>query len=283
MANDLNWNLPKTTAIALSDAKGAAIYFDYVIATGSANPFVGPPDLSKTVEDDLQARVDILNLAPPGWSEVVTRDVMDRPLPPTGGDIQSVHVDDVVKIPKKAEDSAVVALAAERQIPITAVYGQGEDDSNRSDVTEPAVMLANLRLIETSKLTWEQVHELRKDEDSIAQLRHLLAFWSTDYSGKPKSQILNDLNVRVEKYERTAKSWGLQTDLTTASALLTGAFIKVISTAFIGTPMMPVGLLAATGLGALEIHIIRRKHQLAELQKQDPVQFLVEYSEKTND
>lgn len=64
MANTLNWNLPKTTVTTLSDAKGAAIYFDYVLVIGA---------------EDIGALGDFRKiLAPPGWEDALQEDRKER-------------------------------------------------------------------------------------------------------------------------------------------------------------------------------------------------------------
>jgi len=116
-------------------------------------------------------------------------------------------------------NSASMALASKHQIPVTAIYGN-EANPTLGDQPEPAVQLANLNLIDTGKITREQIFELRKDEDSVARLRRLQAFWGVNYTDKSENQIREDLHQRVDAYEERAKSWGFDTVLSSASTLL---------------------------------------------------------------
>ena len=61
---------------------------------------------------------------------------------------------------------------------------------------------ANIPLIDTSKASWEQILERRKDTRALRKLRKLKMFLQDNYQGKDKDYIEDDLAMRLDKYSR---------------------------------------------------------------------------------
>lgn len=69
---------------------------------------------------------------------------------------------------------------------------------------------ANIPLIDTSKASWEQIFELRKNTRALGKLRKLKIFLQDDYQGKEKDYIENDLAMRLDKYSDVCRDHGLE-------------------------------------------------------------------------
>lgn len=102
--------------------------------------------------------------------------------------------------------------------------------------------MSGLSLIDVSKLSVNQVIEIRKDFDSRTKLRRFRTFFTTQYDGKSKSFIEDDLGVRLHDYETTTKKWGLEKRQSSLSVLFDFRSIPSalggLSAAFLGEPLI---------------------------------------------
>lgn len=146
----------------------------------------------------------------------------------------------------------------------------------------PLIVLSQLNLVDASGLSWEHVHELRKDRVAQATLRRLRLFAFQNYVGKSRDFVEDDLLARISDYEVCSKKWGLETVQGTLSLVLNskaaaGAFTGSFVSAAFGQPL--AALIAGTVGVALEIgnvalEIQKKRMALEELAHQSPVSFI---------
>lgn len=78
----------------------------------------------------------------------------------------------------------------------------------------------NANLIDTSRLTWEQIIEFKKDEESRRKLRNYKLFMYDQFSGKSKDYIIDHLSKKIEEYEEACKKHGFKLVSSTLSSVL---------------------------------------------------------------
>jgi hypothetical protein len=151
---------------------------------------------------------------------------------------------------------------------------------NTSPSNDIFLSLSSLPLIDTEKSTWEQIIEIRKDEKSKNNLKQMRVFLSTNYEGKSKAFIEDDLNIRLMKHRDAVDAHGLETKLTCLSTLANSKNIITTSSVammaiLLGEPgLSTVTLMTGVCLEVANISIeiakgkfnltkIRRDHELA--------------------
>lgn len=82
------------------------------------------------------------------------------------------------------------------------------------------LVLSNIPLVDTTRMSWEQVLDLRKDPEARAALRNLRLFFYSNYDGKPSSFVADDLARRLDEYSSTRKRMGFESITGSISALI---------------------------------------------------------------
>ena len=160
--------------------------------------------------------------------------------------------------------------------------------ASKLDSQEPSPLFAisNIKIIDTSKVSWRKIFEFRKDDESASKLRRFRLFVAENYKGKSKSFIEDDLHNRIEAYEDTIKKWNFETYNGAAHSILTSKLLAGAGTAsmistLVGAPL-PAILSAVGGisveLGKLTLSLSKRKHDLRHQLKQNPIAYLVKAS-----
>lgn len=160
------------------------------------------------------------------------------------------------------------------------VLPSGTDDSAGTE--EVALSLMGLKLIDTSKMPWSQIIEIRRDKESMKKLRNLRLFFFEKYAGKDEHFVSDDLARRIDEYLAEARKW--DADIREGSlAMLLGNEVKASAVGAVTALMgrnVPLALAAATPLffqlakTGLEI---RKKRRDARFKlDNNPVSYLVE-------
>jgi hypothetical protein len=119
------------------------------------------------------------------------------------------------------------------------------------NVTSVLISLENLQIIDEDKLTWEQVLEFRKDDESKKKYKQFLHWLDTNMISKSQSFIQDEITIKLENYENALKKHGIQTVIGTVEELLD---YKSLAAYFgagfgIGAATDPIwGMLSGTGL-----------------------------------
>jgi len=163
--------------------------------------------------------------------------------------------------------------------------------SNRLDIdpepnenTEPGirfmVALRNLRLVDPDKVSWNQLVEFRKDDDSRAALRDLRLFFADEFSGKEPDYITDKLSALLDRQERVARLWGFDTIRKTFAVAISqesvlASSIGSLATAALGAPL-PVAAAAAASVSlgscALEFGRVYVESQMERIDR--PTRYL---------
>ena len=157
-------------------------------------------------------------------------------------------------------------------------------DPASDDVT---LTLSNIQLIDTSKISWEQIYEIRKDPHATRNLRNLKLFIYSNYSDKPKSFIEDDIIRRIDDYHKTCKDYGLQLSLSALSTTLNSKNILAsvaagISTAFLCGPLVGIGAAVVIEIGNLTIEIAKGYQAFTKLKNDHPLAYIIDVKKKAN-
>lgn len=128
---------------------------------------------------------------------------------------------------------------------------------DNEETPTPAILtISNLKLIDATSCSWEQLLEFRKDEEAKVKLRKLRLFAYNNYTGKSKNFIEDDIHTRIYEYDSAAKKFGL--DLIQASLnhvvnskLFTGVAMSSILTALFAENS--IGMITATAGAIIEL------------------------------
>jgi hypothetical protein len=98
------------------------------------------------------------------------------------------------------------------EVPLLTISSEAVTPQNTEQTPNdnPVLTIANLKLVDASATTWEQIGEIRSNKDAVRKLRRLRAFVQRSYEGKSRAFIEDDLLSRVADYEEEATKQGLQ-------------------------------------------------------------------------
>ncbi|MGA7219934.1 MAG: hypothetical protein WBX38_16580 [Candidatus Sulfotelmatobacter sp.] len=71
--------------------------------------------------------------------------------------------------------------------------------------------IADLKLIDASRSSWEHISEFRGDSGGQQKLRRFRLFAYENYSGKTRSFVEDDILTRLADYDSAVKKWGFDT------------------------------------------------------------------------
>lgn len=291
--------------VALAAPKDAALYFKYVLPVC---PYLLLPDLG---DEDLGKNLDILaswieiyrNLLPPEFHGFDNRfGLTDEAFVPVSPCVETykemlfcdgkLDLDFDRVTPKKWKESleaaALSAMALARKGGFNTanlmIAPLGPDQKFDPEKTDPSITLANLRLVDTSRLSWEKLLELRKDKDAVSRLRDLRLFFRTNYEGQERNFIVDDLARLVDEYERSVKTWDLDTRDEVLGVVFSPESIMAKSVAFLGSILSGeplASILSATAavscdLGRISLKIGKMRRQAVEMKFKNPVSYIVE-------
>jgi hypothetical protein len=293
----MNYN-KDNTLVCISNTKDACLYFDDVIPLnlGEIIPWRGNEDASAL---DILYNIlppTLLNpSAPEGLHPFVSRylQIYADIFPESIGFNTSIDKEYFEKrsrllFPLLVEQKDnITNLLSE---PINEVFGANDFGSIESQNADPALILTGLNLIDTSKIQWKHILELRGDKESIKRLRRLRTFVFENYQDKPLAYINDDILNRIDIYESTAKKWGLKTKdsifkiiFSSGTAIATTA--ATIASVYTGTPLsisLPLSVASTFLIGNIGLEIRTHKRDLSQFKHQDPITYLIDTKEKLN-
>jgi hypothetical protein len=163
----------------------------------------------------------------------------------------------------------------------TAVHASsGQTIADGDDIL---ICLCNLKLIDTTKASWEQILEFRKDEESRRALRRLRLFLVSNYQDKDATYIRDDIEQRVDDYEATVRKWGWETTIATLSCILSSKSLiasagAALMCALMGRPELVVAAIGSEAVietGRVAIELARRRLEIADIKRIHPVTYLI--------
>jgi len=104
---------------------------------------------------------------------------------------------------KRCRENRIVAVPFFRNAEAFSGYWlDGSENHVELDIT-------NIPIIDTSKLTWEHIIELRQDRAFQEKLRRFRLIFASEYGGKDPSFVTDSLYQRISDYETSCKQHGV--------------------------------------------------------------------------
>lgn len=296
------------TALAFGDLKDAVLYFDHIIPVNIGLELlpegmrlysqVKVPDNAQEELGRALDEVAVLDLLPPNlrWNSEFLNEFSEVNAATTRWTTEMVLNEGAKKfdLPPRCSADEMEALARNAankfysfvrrrnlwDLPMDngeSVVGDEPDAKS-----ELVLCLPSLQLIDTEGCTWRQLHEFRRDEQSRDKLRRLRLFAYTNYMGKPKAYIEDDIHTRIADYKDAVKTWGFQTaegaiNVALTSKVLHGALAGTLVSALCGAPTL-AAISAAVGssieIGRIAIEVSKQRLALQRLMRENPVSYI---------
>jgi len=268
------------TAVAVAAAKDAALYFDHVVPLGLAplgrvESVTGRRVCSSVSFDDVPRDPILRELLPP---EITTRDnnmcsllhgieiyvraSQDRH---DAGWLEALVSPDIAnKVAKLARENSrdpitpqlmqesvewVSHLQTQDRAGKLSFFAGVPLRGSTASTASVALTLKQLNLVDTKNVSWEQIHEFRKDLDNVKRLRNLRLDLARNYEGKDPEFVRDDLERRLEEYREAAKLWGFSTRERAMSIVLSDKSTAAVTVATIAGLVLGDGP-TATAAGA---------------------------------
>jgi len=275
------------TALAWSDSRTAALYFDRVIP-------VNIPDAYRTdAEDPIYYEV-LKSLLPEALLDPRSKTGLDSAVTsyvayflvtfPQAAGVTSLDNGETLK-QRAASNMPALRDAFGRLVSSSgvrdfAVHGEPLSPGTPDENSDPALVLSNLDLVDATKLSWRHILELRRDEDSVERLRNLRRAVYKDYSGKPEAYIKEDIEFRISEYEAATKFWNLPTQKGVLEIAMTGEALGAVGAAMalmlFGAPVVAAAAAGgAIAIGKVALSIAARKREIELERRRNPMAYLV--------
>ena len=291
-------------AICFDDIKTAAIYFDSVIPVGFKSvtfegegaTFELPEEIPGNVLIDL-----VFNNSPTGRSEKMARfkqylyawesfDNAIRTVRDAKGDgyasagsyedVKQYYLDDAPCGGTSTVRQEFKNFSQSLGRTYSTVLLPSHEESLDSNPCS-ALMLSGVPLIDTSKASWEQILELRKDTAARNKLRDLRLFLHKNYSGQSTAFISDDICRRVEEYTTVRKRLGFDATVGSISALLDAKSLQAaaatgITAAIMGGPLSGIGSAVLIEIGSMALELTKRRFSIKEFENGHDLAYLIQ-------
>jgi hypothetical protein len=295
----------QSNVISLGDSKQAALYFDKVVIVDPAEQMgvMGLPGQlsegaykllfgeSNSEQDLLRYNYEFqeyrksLSLPSMSFTRIADTDYFESNTTKTliDGYINDETLDNGTNI-----RAALASFAGQMGVDTFSVLLPSRyRDSDQASNDDMSLTLANIPLIDTSKASWEQIFELRKDSQALGKLRNLKMFLQDNYQGKGKDYIEDDLAKRLDKYSDACRDHGLETSLSVLSMVLDARRLQTaiaggVAAALLGSPL--VGLTAAVSieLGQVVLEVANNKHDFNKFKRDHELGYIIDLSDRLN-
>jgi hypothetical protein len=298
-------------ALTFGSSKEAALYFDHVVPLGL---------IFDTIEDFGSDRFYSSFNAKDYPSLMKARNKFDLLMPPAFNNTEMIHLladmnmhcmfralmknisrEEIESSPQwlrngiaraEAEDKTLVASFLKRiDMPGTEIsVGQAlvSDSANLED--DISIVLSDLKLIDVTNTSMDQITEFRKDIQARQHLRRLRQFIRQNYQGKSKSFVEDDFALRLDNYEQEVRRWGFEVKNSAISVLINskilfGAAGGSIIAALMGAPSLSLASIAVgTVLEAANVtlQVARKKLEFRSALHENPVTYIAKAREQLN-
>ncbi|WP_407315247.1 hypothetical protein [Pseudomonas sp. nanlin1] len=147
------------------------------------------------------------------------------------------------------------------------------------------LVLSNIPLVDTARMSWEQVLDLRKDPEARAALRNLRLFFYSNYNGKPSSFVADDLARRLDEYSSTRKRMGFESitgsisDLIEAKSVHSAAAMG-LAAGLAGGPLIGLTSAALLEVSGMALEFAKRRFAITEFEKHHDLAYLIQAQKK---
>lgn len=156
-----------------------------------------------------------------------------------------------------------------------------------SDGEDIVVELIAANLIDVKNLEWEQIYELRRDKNARAKLRNLRLFLFETYPNASFAYIEDDLARRINEYQETCKTYGLETITSVLTETLSATnLISVLGTGFaatcFGDVITGISSAAILEVGKIALSLAKRKTAMLKLKNSHELSYCIRVLDRAN-
>lgn len=259
--------LPKAgeiVAVTLDIPKTAALLFDRLWCPPVMDPMV-PEELVVWGATETEIWPIVLMLAlKPDWQKVQEVFGATAPISELWG-------------PRSAPLERVTseALARERGIKAIPIYeSMGDWGQDYHPGTSEVIVAAlhDLKVVDESNLTWDQVTDFRNDSAAKVKLRRLQHWVEWSVMDKSPAYVRDELAVRLDDYEWALKKHGIKTIIGTATELLDPRFLGGVGAATVGLTVAGADFWAVVGaagalVGRIVLSVTTRLVELGDIRR----------------
>jgi hypothetical protein len=196
------------------------------------------------------------------------------------GDVKKLYLDDVTLGANSSVRQEFKNFARKLGKPYSTVL-LPTDHNGAEGAPYGALVLSGLSLVDTSKASWEQIIEFRKDIDARNKLRNLRLFFHNTYEGKASSYVVDDLARRIDEYDIARKRMGFEAVTGTISALLDAKSLQAaaatgIAATFIGGPLTGISSAVFVELGNMALTFARQRFSMKDFENSHDLAYLIE-------
>jgi len=267
-------------AISGSDLKQAALFFEKVIPLHTSGEV---PSEVRFDQSDLINEEEWLTLVNESISISQTQlemaseaDIVERPI----GEVRRDYLHNRLM----GHYHKVLTKAGVRSVPLFHSIPEFEGSFSEGEEEAVEITLVRAPLIDTSDVEWDQIVDIRSDEDFKRKLRRFRLFINDNYQGKEQSYILDSLLQKMEDYETVCRKHGLTLTISILSKVLNsksllGALGLTATAILLGNPgVATVGALsgAAIEIGKVCLHIAEKNLELDATMRNSEVALLMD-------
>lgn len=160
--------------------------------------------------------------------------------------------------------------------------------SEKSDrQTLVLVSLENLGVIDESKITWEQVTEIRQDNTSRQKLRRFWHWFDGQLADNDPRFIENAIAIKLEEYQLALQKHGIETATGTISSIFDTQSLSVAAAGYLGFELSGSvavgGVVAALGAGVkVSTDYLKRRFDRSLLKKTSEIAYIHEIRSKVD-
>lgn len=270
--------IPEIVAISTGDHKIAALFFDLIVPTHTA----------ESVPEDVRYRAKGKLKLP--YADIP--DLMEEILPSLSVDVGE---DERLKAVRRVDDEWAARVHGffsdhgVASVPLFTLPETYERYNKPGENYGIEYTLTNAPIVSTADLDWDHVIEVRGDGDFRRKARALRRFLAKNYEGKNRGFIVDDIACRVAEYQESCRKHGLELVVTTLaktldSKSLQGSLAMTAAGIITGSPeLTTLGAVGSTiEIGKLGLHIAEKKLQLPATSDDEALSYLIDLKNRTN-
>lgn len=143
------------------------------------------------------------------------------------------------------------------------------------------LVLSGVPLVDATRMSWEQVLDLRKDPIASSALRNLRLFFYSNYEGKPAAFVADDLARRLDEYESTRKRMGFESVTGSIAALIDAKSVQSaaamgIAAGLAGGPLVGVTSAALLEVSGALLEFAKKRFAIKDFEKNHSLAYLIQ-------
>jgi hypothetical protein len=292
------------SVICFGDLKQAALYFDRVLPIAFRRLAGTGTDIVANFPEPIPSRA-LINLVfdqspsteseryvqlgriVDGWGEFANRAQRYRQTKASSS-MEDTYEDLAVAYLQNAALSETETLrrhfadyASALGIQKAAVLLPTRGEASANDDQDFLIRIVGMELIDTSSASWDQIVEVRRDDQSRLRLQRLRSFLNERYVSKDQAFIEDDLASRLDEYDQVRRKHGFDTVTGSVSALLDAQGLQAaaaagIATALLGGPALGVTSAVVVEIGKVALEFSKRRRAMVEWHSVHPLAYLIE-------